>query len=93
MSPEECGLCGQTGEDHECTGRPECDCCQACFSDGETSYSCSFYPEYNCGGACEHRGQPGHYRVKPAGDPHPSLSWPERVCSGPCCRPAEARHA
>lgn len=62
-----CGLCGSTNEDHECEGRPECDCCQACYSDGERSFSCSFYPEYTCPGACERRGKRGHFKKRPDG--------------------------
>jgi hypothetical protein len=69
-----------------------CDCCSLCVGDDvgddEQRYSCcSSYPEYNCPGECRHRGEPGHYQLKPPGDPHPLDSWPERFCSKPCCRP------
>ncbi len=73
-----------------------CDCCGLClgapvgdYPDKVEASCCGSFPEYNCPGECRHRGEPGHYQVKPAGDPHPTLTWPERICSQPCCRPAE----
>jgi hypothetical protein len=63
-----------------------CDCCEKCSG----GYSCcGRLPEYNCIGFCEHRGEPGHYKVKPPGDPHPDQEYPERICSQRCCRPEE----
>jgi len=42
-----------------------CDCCMLCR--GQEAGGCSSYPEYNCPGHCEARGEPGHFKKLPDG--------------------------